>query len=54
MEFFYNFVEVFSEPRITDFSINSNIQFVVWIIYGIKNIMKMNYNSICSCFYIVF
>jgi hypothetical protein len=31
-----------------------HIQYVVWIICGIKNIMKINYKSICSYFYIVF
>jgi hypothetical protein len=54
MKFWCNFVEVFSKQGNKNFFIDFHIQFVVWIIYGNKNIMKMNYNYVCSFFYIVF
>jgi len=54
MNFCYNFVKIFNKQGSTNFFIDFHIQFVVWIIYGIKNVMKMNCNYVCSYFYIVF
>jgi hypothetical protein len=53
MEFCYNFVEFFSKLGSTYFFIDFHIQFVVWVIFGINDIMKMNYNYVCNYFYIV-
>jgi hypothetical protein len=50
MNFCCNFVEVFTKQGRTNFFIDFHIQFFVWIIDGIKNNMKMNYNYVCSFF----
>jgi hypothetical protein len=54
MNFCYNFVEVLNKQGSLNFFIDFHIQFVVWIICGIKNIMKMNCNYVCNFFTLYF